>query len=89
MLLFYRFVCLQGKKKISEGKNDNAVLEEEIEDLAEKLDELHMNLRINTSRNLDKENSVSDYRSKNKAIGVRIISPFPIFLLEIILHMLI
>ncbi|CAA3028256.1 Hypothetical predicted protein [Olea europaea subsp. europaea] len=58
------------KKKISEGKNDNAVLEEEIEDLAEKLDELHMNLRINTSRNLDKENSVSDYRSKNKAIGV-------------------
>ncbi|CAI9761623.1 unnamed protein product [Fraxinus pennsylvanica] len=61
---------ISGKKKISEGKNDNAVLEEEIEDLAEKLDELQMNLRINTSRNLDKENSVSDYRSRNKAIGV-------------------
>lgn len=34
------YFYLQGKKKIFEGKNVNAVLEEEIKDLAEKLEEL-------------------------------------------------
>ncbi|KAL2507112.1 golgin subfamily A member 5-like [Forsythia ovata] len=59
---------ISGKRKICEGKNENAVLEEGIEDLAEKLEEFQLNLRINTSRNLDQENSVSDYRSKSKSL---------------------
>ncbi|KAL2485474.1 myosin-related [Abeliophyllum distichum] len=61
---------ISGKRKILEGKNENAVLEEGIEDLAEKLEEFQMNLRINTSRNLDQESSVNDYKSKNKSFDV-------------------
>lgn len=52
---------ISGRKKIFEGKNVNAVLEAEIEDLAEKLEVLHRNSGIKDnefkkcSRNFDKQ----------------------------------
>lgn len=50
LFVLYLFsLDLQGKKKIFEGKNVNAVLEEEIEDLAEKLEELQKTSRIKDS----------------------------------------
>ncbi|XP_055834618.1 uncharacterized protein LOC129903141 [Solanum dulcamara] len=51
---------ISGKKKIFEGKNVNAVLEEEIEDLAEKLEELkksckHKDVEVRHCSNFDKK----------------------------------
>ena len=51
---------MQGKKKIFEGKNVNAVLEEEIEERAEKLEELQKSsgledLEVRNCNNFDKQ----------------------------------
>ncbi|XP_019163430.1 PREDICTED: myosin heavy chain, clone 203 isoform X2 [Ipomoea nil] len=59
-----------GKKKIYEGKNGNAILEEEIEDLEEKLDELKRSSKKNNrdfeitkcSSNFDKQASLLQRR---------------------------
>ncbi|KAL0435377.1 UNVERIFIED_CONTAM: hypothetical protein Sradi_0245600 [Sesamum radiatum] len=58
---------VSGRKKIFEGKNVNAVLEEEIEDLAEKLDELQKSSRtkddeVRHCSNFDKKASLLQRR---------------------------
>ncbi|KAL2238606.1 UNVERIFIED_CONTAM: hypothetical protein Sindi_1052300 [Sesamum indicum] len=58
---------VSGRKKIFEGKNVNAVLEEEIEDLAEKLEELQKSSRskddeVGNCSNFDKKASVLQRR---------------------------
>lgn len=60
---------MQGREKIFEGKNANAVLEEEIEDLEEKLEGLQKTLRIKDSQTAKCSNFDKKYWILQQKLG--------------------